>query len=406
MILNAFFLAFRQIRRNFLRALLTMLGIIIGVSAVVIMITLGNGTTQVVTDRISSLGSNILLVFPARNQNIGGGGRKQFSLDNIRALNLQVGNITRAIAPITSTSLLAQFRQENTQTQVQGVNQAYFLATNWLLSNGNAFSQQDYRAGSNVCIIGESVKKNLFDKTSTNPLGARIRLGNIVCECIGILEEKGQGAMGNDQDDVILLPLKTYQRSISKSNSLYNISRLMISLQDNVDSTQALESITNALREIRNIRNGQKDDFEIMDTKQIISIMQNTTATLTLFLGAIAGVSLIVGGIGIMNIMLVSVTERTREIGTRIAIGALQSEVLLQFLIEALSLSALGGILGIILAFFASFGICYFMELPFIFDYTIAFVTFIFSAFIGILFGYLPARRASRLNPIEALRHE
>ena len=152
MILNAFFLAFRQIRRNFLRALLTMLGIIIGVSAVVIMITLGNGTTQVVTDRISSLGSNILLVFPARNQNIGGGGRKQFSLDNIRALNLQVGDITRAIAPITSTSLLAQFRQENTQTQVQGVNQAYFLATNWLLSNGNAFSQQDYRAGSNVCM--------------------------------------------------------------------------------------------------------------------------------------------------------------------------------------------------------------------------------------------------------------
>ena len=406
MILNAFFLAFRQIRRNFLRALLTMLGIIIGVSAVVIMITLGNGTTQVVTDRISSLGSNILLVFPARNQNVGGGGRKQFSLDNIRALNLQVGDITRAIAPIASTSLLAQFRQENTQTQIQGVNQAYFLATNWLLSNGNAFSRQDYRAGSNVCIIGESVKKNLFDKTSTNPLGARIRLGNIVCECIGILEEKGQGAMGNDQDDVILLPLKTYQRSISKSNSLYNISRLMISLQDNVDSTQALERITNALREVRNIRNGQKDDFEIMDTKQIISIMQNTTATLTLFLGAIAGVSLIVGGIGIMNIMLVSVTERTREIGTRIAIGALHSEVLLQCLIEALSISALGGILGIILAFFVSFGICYFMELPFMFDYGIAFTTFIFSAFIGILFGYLPARRASRLNPIEALRHE
>lgn len=406
MILNAFFLAFRQIRRNFLRALLTMLGIIIGVGAVVIMITLGNGTTQVITERMSSLGSNILLVFPARNQNIGGGGRKLFSLENIKALNIQVGHITRAIAPITTTSALVQFRQENTQTQIQGVNPDYFVATNWNISYGTTFSAQDYRAGSNTCIIGASVKKNLFDKSSTNPLGSRIRLGNIVCECIGILEEKGQGAMGNDQDDVILLPLKTYQRSISKSSTLYNISRLMISLKDNVDSTQATTQISNALREIRNVREGQKDDFEIMDTKQIIEMMQNTTANLTIFLGAIAGVSLIVGGIGIMNIMLVSVTERTREIGTRLAIGAMQSEVLLQFLIEALTLSALGGILGVVLAFVGSLGICYVMELPFNFDYTIALVAFVFSAFMGILFGYLPARRASRLNPIDALRHE
>lgn len=406
MILNAFFLAFRQIKRNFLRALLTMLGIIIGVGAVVIMITLGNGTTQVITERMSSLGSNILLVFPARNQNIGGGGRKLFSLENIKALNLQVGHITRAIAPIATTSALVQFRQENTQTQIQGVNTEYFIATNWNLASGTTFSAQDYRAGSNACIIGASVKKNLFDKSATSPLGSRIRLGNIVCECIGILEEKGQGAMGNDQDDVILLPLKTYQRSISKSSTLYNISRLMISLKDNVDSMQATTQISNALREIRNIREGQKDDFEIMDTKQIIEMMQTTTANLTIFLGAIAGVSLIVGGIGIMNIMLVSVTERTREIGTRLAIGAMQSEVLLQFLIEALTLSALGGILGILLAFFGSFGICYLMELPFNFDYGIAFIAFAFSAFMGILFGYLPARRASRLNPIDALRHE
>lgn len=406
MILNAFFLAFRQIRRNFLRALLTMLGIIIGVGAVVIMITLGNGTTQVITERMSSLGSNILLVFPARNQNIGGGGRKLFSLENIKALNIQVGHITRAIAPITTTSALVQFRQENTQTQIQGVNPDYFVATNWNISYGATFSAQDYRAGSNACVIGASVKKNLFDKSSTNPLGSRIKLGNIVCECIGILEEKGQGAMGNDQDDVILLPLKTYQRSISKSSTLYNISRLMISLKDNVDSTQATTQISSALREIRNVREGQKDDFEIMDTKQIIEMMQNTTANLTIFLGAIAGVSLVVGGIGIMNIMLVSVTERTKEIGTRLAIGAMQSEVLLQFLIEALTLSALGGILGVILAFVGSFGICYAMGLPFNFDYTIALVAFVFSAFMGILFGYLPARRASRLNPIDALRHE
>ncbi len=406
MILNAFFLAFRQIKRNFLRSLLTMLGIIIGVSAVVIMITLGNGTKQVITERISSLGSNILFIFPARNQNVGGSGRKSFSLNDIKTLNLQIGQLVRAIAPMTSTSLLVQFRQENAQTQIQGVNGDYFLATNWNLTDGSPFSAQDYRTGSNACIIGVSVKKNLFDTSATNPLGSRIRLGSIVCECIGILEEKGQGAMGNDQDDVILIPLKTYQRSISKSSSLYNIPRLMISLKDGVDSAQASAQIADILRNIRNIREGQKDDFEIVDTKQIFDIMQNTTSNFTLFLGAIAGVSLIVGGIGIMNIMLVSVTERTREIGTRIAIGALQSEVLLQFLVEALSLSALGGILGIIFAFFASLQICAIMELPFNFDYGIALITFIFSAFIGILFGYLPARRASRLNPIEALRHE
>ena len=327
MILNAFFLAFRQIKRNFLRSLLTMLGIIIGVSAVVIMITLGNGTKQVITERISSLGSNILFIFPARNQNVGGSGRKSFSLNDIKTLNLQIGQLVRAIAPMTSTSLLVQFRQENAQTQIQGVNGDYFLATNWNLTDGSPFSAQDYRTGSNACIIGVSVKKNLFDTSATNPLGSRIRLGSIVCECIGILEEKGQGAMGNDQDDVILIPLKTYQRSISKSSSLYNIPRLMISLKDGVDSAQASAQIADILRNIRNIREGQKDDFEIVDTKQIFDIMQNTTSNFTLFLGAIAGVSLIVGGIGIMNIMLVSVTERTREIGTRIAIGALQSEV-------------------------------------------------------------------------------
>ncbi|MDY3113673.1 MAG: ABC transporter permease [Helicobacter sp.] len=383
-----------------------MLGIIIGVSAVVVMITLGNGSTQAITERISSLGSNILFIFPSRVQNVGGASRKLFSLNEISTLELRTQGIIRAVAPFANTSLLVHFRQESVQTQIQGVNASYFTATNWNLLGGSGFESQDYRAGSNSCIIGASVKKNLFDKSNINPLGSRIRLNNIVCECVGVLEEKGQGAMGNDQDDVILLPLKTYQRSIAKSKSLQNIQRIMVSLKDGVDSTQAVEQIQQEMREIRRIRSGQNDDFEIMDTKQIIQVMQSTTASLTLFLGAIAGVSLIVGGIGIMNIMLVSITERTKEIGARIAIGAMQSEVLLQFLIEAVVLSALGGVIGIILAFFASLGFCYALELPFNFDYSIALVAFVFSVFIGILFGYLPARRASRLNPIDALRHE
>ncbi|CAM2917709.1 ABC transporter permease [Helicobacter burdigaliensis] len=405
MILNAFFLAFRQIKRNFIRAILTMLGVIIGVGAVIIMITLGNGTTQVITKQMSSLGSNILLIFPARDQSASGGARKQFMLKDASDLKLQMGSLVRAVAPISTSSVLAQFRQNNTQTQIQGIDSDYFIATDWKLALGRAFNKEEYRAGSNVCIIGKSVSKNLFN-TNATPLGNRMKVGTIVCDIVGVLETKGQGAMGNDQDDVILMPLKAYQRSISKSDSLYNIGRLMISLKDEVDSTYATKVATEALKEIRKIREGQKNDFEIMDTKQIIEIMKSTTANLTLFLGAIAGVSLIVGGIGIMNVMLVSITERTREIGTRLAIGAMQSEVLLQFLIEALTLSALGGIIGIILAFFGSLGITYLLNIPFLFDYVIALIAFFFSAFIGILFGYLPARKASYLNPIEALRHE
>ncbi|WP_238700726.1 ABC transporter permease [Helicobacter apodemus] len=383
-----------------------MLGIIIGVGAVIVMIALGNGTTLAITEQMSSLGSNILLIFPARDQTPGRGGRKQFMLKDVEDLKLQVGHLTRAIAPVTSTSLLAQFRQNNTQTEIFGIDEDYLIATNWETTQGRTFSKEEYKAGSNVCMIGGSVLKNLFNNDLSNALGSRIKLGNIVCDCIGVLESKGQGAWGNDQDDVILLPLKTYQRSISKSDSLYNINRLMVSLKDDINSTTALNQISMALQQIRNIKKGQKNDFEIMDTKQILEIMKNTTNNLTLFLGAIAGVSLIIGGIGIMNIMLVSVTERTKEIGTRLAIGALQSEVLLQFLIEAITLSSLGGILGIILAFFSSLGISHLMDIPFSFDYSVALFAFLFSAFIGILFGYIPAKRASKLNPIDALRHE
>ncbi len=383
MILNAFLLAFRQIKRNFLRSFLTMLGIIIGVGAVIVMIALGNGTTLAITEQMSSLGSNILLIFPARDQTPGRGGRKQFMLKDVEDLKLQVGHLTRAIAPVTSTSLLAQFRQNNTQTEIFGIDEDYLIATNWETTQGRTFSKEEYKAGSNVCMIGGSVLKNLFNNDLSNALGSRIKLGNIVCDCIGVLESKGQGAWGNDQDDVILLPLKTYQRSISKSDSLYNINRLMVSLKDDINSTTALNQISMALQQIRNIKKGQKNDFEIMDTKQILEIMKNTTNNLTLFLGAIAGVSLIIGGIGIMNIMLVSVTERTKEIGTRLAIGALQSEVLLQFLIEAITLSSLGGILGIILAFFSSLGISHLMDIPFSFDYSVALFAFLFSAFSG-----------------------
>ncbi|WP_334083904.1 ABC transporter permease [Helicobacter typhlonius] len=405
MILNAFILALRQIRRNFLRAFLTMLGIIIGVGAVIVMISLGNGTTKMIGDRISSLGSNLLLVFPARVMNPSGTNlRRNFSLQEAQNLYSLTQEYIQALAPIAQSSVTLQYQAQNTSTQVQGINAAFFEVTQWESSEGRIFEDNEYRVGSNVCLIGESVRKNLF--IQENPLGKRIRINSIVCECIGVLESKGQGGMGNDQDDMILLPLKTFLRSISGNNTLFYINRLMLRTKDNVDSSEILPALTNSLREVRNVRAGERDSFEVMDTKQISEILTSSTKRLTAFLGMIAGVSLIVGGIGIMNIMLVSVTERTREIGTRMAIGALQSEVLLQFLIESITLSSLGGIIGIIWAFFASLGLSHSMEIPFIFDVPTAIIAFVFSAFIGVLFGYIPAKRASRLNPIDALRHE
>lgn len=405
MILNAFVLALRQIRRNFLRAFLTMLGVIIGVGAVVTMISLGNGVTKQTSDTFTSLGRNIILVFPARAMNLGGSNlRRNFTAQEVKELNERMRGYVAAIAPISQSSTLLQFQSQNTTTQVQGVDKHFFEVTQWDSAQGRVFEDNEYKVGSNVCVIGESVRKNLFGEK--NPLGTKIRLSNIVCECVGVLESKGQGGMGNDQDDVLLLPMKTFSRSISGNTTMNNYSRIMIRTQDNQDSLEVNLALQNALRKIRNVKPGERDSFEIMDTKQIAQAFTSNIQVLTMFLGLVAGVSLLVGGIGIMNIMLVSVTERTKEIGTRMAIGALQSEVLLQFLIEAVTLSALGGIMGIILAFFGSLGFAYAKDLPFIFDIPTAIIAFLFSVFIGVLFGYLPARRASRLNPIEALRHE
>lgn len=405
MIFNAFVLALRQIRRNFLRAFLTMLGVIIGVGAVVTMISLGNGVTKQTSDTFTSLGRNIILVFPARAMNLGGSNlRRNFTAQEVKELNERMRGYVAAIAPISQSSTLLQFQSQNTTTQVQGVDKHFFEVTQWDSAQGRVFEDNEYKVGSNVCVIGESVRKNLFGEK--NPLGTKIRLSNIICECVGVLESKGQGGMGNDQDDVLLLPMKTFSRSISGNTTMNNYSRIMIRTQDNQDSLEVNLALQNALRKIRNVKPGERNSFEIMDTKQIAQAFTSNIQVLTMFLGLVAGVSLLVGGIGIMNIMLVSVTERTKEIGTRMAIGALQSEVLLQFLIEAVTLSALGGIMGIILAFFGSLGFAYAKDLPFIFDIPTAIIAFLFSVFIGVLFGYLPARRASRLNPIEALRHE
>lgn len=404
MILNAFSLAFRQIRRNFMRAFLTMLGIIIGVGAVIVMISLGNGTTKMITDQISSLGSNVLMITPARFFDPGGGNlSKKFTLKEAEIIKDRVPGL-KAVSPIARSSVIVKYFNKNAQTSANGAIADYFIVGNWKMAHGREFTDKEYRAGANVCVLGGTIRNTLFKEES--PLGSRIKVGGIVCEVVGVLESKGQSGMGGDQDDVILLPLKTFQRSILPSKLLNNINMIMVSVNDDIDSSQAVTQVTNVLRDLRGIKSGDRDTFEIMDTKEIQKALISTTRMMTLFLGAIAGVSLIVGGIGIMNIMLVSVTERTKEIGTRLAIGALEKEVLLQFLIEAVTISAIGGFIGIIISFFLSMGLASMMKVPFVYDVSIAVIAFIFSAFMGVLFGYLPARRASKLNPIDALRHE
>ena len=398
MIFNAVFLALRQISRNYLRAFLTMLGVIIGVGAVIIMINLGNGTQAMIKSAIESLGSNLLMIHAPPHLNPGGTTKSRYFTIEDRVAGI------KAVAPTNMSSVVAKYMNKNVQTSISGVTEGYFTAVDWKIAEGRSFENKEYIAGTNTCIIGESVRKNLLG--STPAAGTRLKVGSVVCDVVGVLESKGQGGRGNDQDDIILMPLKAFQRSISPSNSIYNIKIIMVSLNEDVDYKAASEQIAVILRHMRNIYDKSKDTFEIQSTKEIQETVEKSIGSLTVFIGAVAGVSLLVGGIGIMNIMLVSVTERTREIGTRLAIGALEKEVLLQFLVESATISAVGGFIGIIFGFFMTLLLSAKLHIPFTFDVKIATVSFIFSGFIGIVFGYLPARKASRLNPIDALHHE
>jgi putative ABC transport system permease protein len=289
----------------------------------------------------------------------------------------------------------------NWSTSVTGTTNAYFKAGNWRLTSGRTFMEAEERAGKAVCVIGETVRRELFG--SGNPVGDSIRIKQFSCEVIGVLASKGQSAMGRDQDDTIVMPLRTVQRRLTGRQ---DVDAMLVSVKDGVSTVRAMEGIKTLMRERRKIADGEDDNFNVLDTKQIAEALTGTTRILTTLLGAVAAVSLLVGGIGIMNIMLVSVTERTREIGIRLAIGALEGEVLLQFLIEAVVLASLGGLLGIALAVGASAALAKVLKVPFLFNPGINTLSFLFSAGIGVIFGYFPARRAAHLDPIEALRHE
>jgi putative ABC transport system permease protein len=436
---NTMLLALREIRRNVLRSVLTILGIVIGVAAVIIMVTIGGGATVQVRQQIASMGSNLLMVTPGKRLGPGQStGNIPFKEGDAKAIARDVNSV-KAVAPVSSQSVKAIFGNQNWSTQVTATNNRYLQVTNRSIRSGRPFSDSEVRSGAAVCIIGETVLKKLFG--GQEAIGEKIRLhgssssgstsnssnsdsssssssrtggsstgssggsgsSKLSCEVIGLMEAKGQSTMGTDQDDLVVIPLATYQRRIAGNQ---DVSMIQVSVEEGVSTEKVQQDIVLLLRERRHLSPSDDDNFNVMDMREIVKMLTGTTQMMTALLSAVAAVSLLVGGIGIMNIMLVSVTERTREIGIRLAIGALESEVLMQFLVEAVVLSSFGGLIGIVLALCASVWLAGVLRVPFVFNAGIVLVAFLFSAAVGVVFGYFPALKAARLDPIEALRHE
>ena len=401
MLWNALLLALREIRRNVLRSVLTILGIVIGVAAVIVMVTLGDGATLAVTSQIESLGSNLLMIRTGQRMGpMSGSGGAPFTLEDAVAVGRDVPSLL-AVAPSATQSLTAVAGNANWSASVTGTDNRFFEVRNWTFAAGRPFTDAELRAGRAVCVIGATVHRELFGPQ--DPIGQKIRLKQVSCEVVGLLQAKGQSTMGSDQDDLVVMPLRTFHRRIVGNR---NVTLIQVSVREGESTEAAKADIERLMRKRRHIASGEQDDFSVRDMKEIANMLTGTTKVLTTLLSAVAAVSLLVGGIGIMNIMLVSVTERTREIGIRLAIGALEREVLMQFLVEAVALSSLGGLLGILLAIGSALGLAGVLRVPFVFNARIVVIAFVFSAVVGVVFGYFPARRAARLDPIEALRRE
>jgi len=404
MIWDTILLAVRELRRNLLRALLTTLGVVIGVASVIAMVTLGNGATASIAGSIGALGQNVMILQPGAPR--GGlrgpaqGQTKPFDAGDVDAIRREIGHL-RAITPQAQHSNLVVATNKNHTTNVTGTDREFFIVHSADVASGRIFTDAEVRAGRAVCILGETVRTVLFG--SGNPVGTRVRVGGVPCDVIGVLASKGQSSFGQDQDDILLMPLRAVQRRLAGNNS---IATIWLAADSAENIPRIIADTQQLMRERRRIAKGAEDDFAVNDLASITQTISQVTDILTLFLAAIAAVSLLVGGIGIMNIMLVSVTERTREIGIRLAIGAREKDVLLQFLVEAMMMSVLGGAVGIALGLALSGIGVTLLRIPFVPSIPMIFIAFIFSGCIGIAFGYFPARRAARLDPIEALRHE
>lgn len=402
MLWETFRLALRSVRRNALRSFLTLLGIVIGVAAVIAMITIGSGTTEKVKQDISKLGSNLLTVQALRPMRGGDTNFTPRALGQSDFVGLTEGlSNVRAISASSQRTVRVVFGADNLSSQVTGTDVDYFTARNWDVVLGRVFSESEVRGGANVCVIGQTVRNKFFG--DGDPSEIAIRVGRMSCRVIGVLESKGTSGFGQDQDNVVMMPLTTFQRRIAGNR---DIGAIYIAVEEGASTTAVSEEAKGILRHTRRIAHDQEDNFDVRDMTQIADAMTSTTTVMTGMLGALAGVSLLVGGIGIMNIMLVSVTERTREIGIRLAIGAHEKHILVQFLVEATVLSLLGGIIGILLGLGLAGAATVAMSIPFVPSMAVIALAVGFSALIGVGFGFFPALRGARLDPIDALRHE
>ncbi|HEX3377437.1 MAG TPA: ABC transporter permease [Candidatus Acidoferrales bacterium] len=401
---NTFRLALRALSRNKMRSALTMLGIIIGVGAVIAVVSIGQGAQYIVQQGIQAMGTNAVFISAGSNRaggvRQGYGGVKTLTMDDLNAILKEIPLIKEA-SPALSNRQQVVYGNQNWSTQVTGITPNYFEIRTWPVQAGSAFSDEEVDLAANVCVLGTTVEKILF--ADENPIGKTIRIGNLPFRVDGVLESKGQNVTGQDQDDVIFAPYTTVQRKISGITWLQFIAASAVSQEASV---AAVAPITSLLRERHRIRNGDDDDFLIRTQADIADLQNQTQSTMTYLLGGIASVSLLVGGIGIMNIMLVSVTERTREIGVRMAVGATEDDVRRQFLVEAVTLSMMGGFIGIIFGLIGSALISNLLSWPTLISGKAIIAAVIFSAAVGIFFGYYPAHKAAQLDPIEALRYE
>ncbi|MCB6177206.1 ABC transporter permease [Rhodobacter sp. Har01] len=402
MILEAVRLAFRSILRNKLRSFLTILGVVIGVGAVIAMVTVGQGSSRQVEQSVQGLGSDMVVLRPGqRGFGPPGGGppARRFTLRDAEALSHLP--VARLVAPIANASATVVSGNANVTTSITGSNEAWAEVANWTFAAGRNFSASEVRAGAAVCLLGESVRKNLFG--SADPVGQQVRVKSIACTVVGLLDAKGAGSFGQDQDDLVAMPIRLVQRRL---NGDEDVNSIQIAIAQGAATADAIAQISELMRERRRISLGEDDDFSVTDMKEVASMLNSINTVLSGMLSSVAAVSLLVGGIGIMNIMLVSVTERTREIGIRLAIGATGRQVLTQFLVEAVVLSLFGGLIGILVGLALAWGAGKFMAIPFSPDPLVVVLAFGFSAVVGVVFGFFPARRAARLDPIEALRHQ
>jgi len=403
---NAIKISLRELANNKSRTFLTMLGIIIGVAAVIAMLAIGQGSKSSIRNQISEMGSNMLTIRPGADRGPGGA---RMSADEMQTLKMEDFEAIRdqssylaAISPGVSSNGQAIYGANNMSTTMNGVNEEFLEIRKYAVTNGEMFTQKDIKTSAKVCVIGQTVLETLFPN-GEDPIGQNIRFGKIPFKVIGVLKEKGDNSMGQDQDDIVIAPHTAVMKRILAVNYLQSIYASVI----NEDDTEAAQAqIEEILRNKHKINPGTDDDFSVRTQKEMLTMMTSTTDMMTALLAAVAGISLIVGGIGIMNIMYVSVTERTREIGLRMSIGAKGKDILTQFLIEAVLISVTGGLIGVILGVMSSFSIKWIANWPIEIQGYSVFLSFLVCSATGIFFGWYPAKRASELDPIEAIRYE